>query len=163
MPEIIIVTLTLLLATYYFSIQKHINALEQIYIALICSFIFSCYISIFSDDLHWMKVNKHHHNVFKVVEIIDKTLVALLFISFLAGKAKSTSNFIWSFLGYLSVLNMLDGMTFFLQVVSFKKGWIIWANLLHAATFFFLLYVKKKYRQVLIKEGVVKHESTTPT
>lgn len=163
MPEIIIVTLTLLLATYYFSIQKHITALEQIYIALICSFIFSCYISIFSDDLHWMKVNKHHHNVFKMVEIIDKTLIALLFFSLLAGTAKTKSNFMKSLLGYLFVLNILDVMTLFLHVVSFKKGWFLWANLLHAAAFFFLYYVNRKYRQVLIREGVVKDEGTTST
>lgn len=159
MKEAALFTFTLFVIVYYFSTPKKLNSLEQIFLGLIASFIFSCYISIFADDLGWWKVNKDHHLVFKIVEIVAKTFLIIIFISnFYKGKYR----FIYFFF-YLIVFQLISWIFEGLDVAEYRKSWIFFGWILNSFTFSLLIYLYKKFHQVLLKEGLVDYEGTTTT
>lgn len=157
MKEAALFTFTLLLGVYYFSTPKRLNPLEQIFIGLICSFILSCYISIFADDLGWWKVNKDSHLVFKIVEIVAKTFLLLMFIPiFLNGR-----NRFLVLLFYLFIFQLISWANEGLKVVEYKNWWILVGVVLDTLTLMFLTFLQKKFHQVLMKEGLVDYEGSS--
>lgn len=157
MRDIILITSTMLLAAYYFSIPKKLNGLEQIFLGLVSCFILSCFISVFADDLHWWKVDKDHHYAFKINEIFAKTFIALIIISFQLTNKK----IILSLFLFWIVFQFIAWVEQGIDIVDYTKGWVLYGMVIHTCTFLLLIYLQKKFHQVLVKEGLKENEGTT--
>ncbi len=161
MTETVLISFTFLIGLYYFSIPRNISGLEQIFLGLLTSFIFCSYISIFGDNLEWWKVNEQHQATFKITEIVGKTFIVLILISFFAKRKKNKRNLIFSILLYVCLIVLINLLCLVMNAVDYIGKWYVFAPCLYAITFLFLKFLHQQYRKVLINEGVVDHEGSS--
>ncbi|WP_163100540.1 hypothetical protein [Peribacillus alkalitolerans] len=161
MTETVLISFTLLLGVFYFSFPKHISGLEQVFMALVTGFIFCSYISIFGDNLEWWKVHDKHQATFKIVEIVGKTFVVLMVFSLFAKRKRNIKNHILSICLYVGSIVSINVLCMVFNAVDYKGKWYAFSPFLYTCTFLFLSFLHRKYRNVLIKEGVDDHEGTT--